>query len=139
MLDSCSIAHSLRLCFSNDLPIGSSATTGSDGRLGLPTPARLIAITLNSYSRPSVNPVTLKSFILIGVLLALFHRRLFLSLNSIWYPTNDHEHINSDRDYTDWFEIYTVTQARYIKKITFACYLYFYFLGVVPLSLLQYT
>lgn len=67
----------------NDLPIGSRATTGSDGRLGFPTPAKLIAITRNSYSRPSVNPVTLKSFILIGVLLALFHKRLFLSLNSI--------------------------------------------------------
>lgn len=73
----------------NDLPMGSRATTGSDGRLGLPTPAKLIAITRNSYSRPSVNPVTLNSFILIGVLLALFHKRLFLSLNSIWYPTRD--------------------------------------------------
>lgn len=67
----------------DDLPIGSSATTGSDGRLGLPTPAKLIAITRNSYSRPSVSPVTLKSFILTGVLLALFHKRLFLSLDSI--------------------------------------------------------
>lgn len=75
----------MHLSFSlyNDLPMGSSATTGSDGRLGLPTPAKLIAITRNSYSRPSVNPVTLKSFILIGVLLALFHKRLFLSLNSM--------------------------------------------------------
>lgn len=76
-------AQSPKLLFVNGSPMGSSATTGSDGRLGLPTPARLIAITRNSYSRPSVNPVTLKSFILIGVLLALFHRRLFLSLNSI--------------------------------------------------------
>lgn len=66
------------------LPIGSRATCGSVGALGLPMPAKLIAITLNSYSRPSVSPVTLCSFILRGAGLALFHNMLFLSLNSTW-------------------------------------------------------
>lgn len=66
------------------LPMGSRATCGSVGSLGLPMPARLIAMTLNSYSRPSVSPVTLCSFILNGVGLALFHNMLFLSLNSTW-------------------------------------------------------
>lgn len=63
-------------------PMGSSATCGSVGALGLPMPARLMAMTLNSYSRPSVSPVTLCSFILKGVRLVLFHNILFLSLNS---------------------------------------------------------
>lgn len=69
-----------------NLPIGSRATNASVGLLGFPSPAMFIAMTLNSYSRPSSKPVTLHSFTLRGVLLALFHNKLFLSLNSTWYP-----------------------------------------------------
>ncbi|KAF3843785.1 hypothetical protein F7725_002634 [Dissostichus mawsoni] len=60
----------------------SRATTASVTLLGLPRPAMFMAITLNSYSSPSIRPVTLQSLSLRGVFVARFHIRLFLSLNS---------------------------------------------------------
>lgn len=62
--------------------MGSRATTASVTLLAFPRPAMFMAMTLNSYSNPSIRPVTLHSFTLRGVLLALFHIKLFLSLNS---------------------------------------------------------
>lgn len=66
--------------------MGSVATAGRDGRLGLLNPLALIAMILCSYSRPSISSVDLYLVIVMGFLLARTHLSDLTSLRSMMYP-----------------------------------------------------
>lgn len=68
------------------LPMGSVATAGLDGRLGLLSPRALRAVILCSYSRPSISSVDLYLVMVMGFLLAGTHLSDLTSLRSIIYP-----------------------------------------------------
>lgn len=68
------------------LPIGSVATAGLDGRLGLLRPLVLMAVILCSYSRPSVRSVDRYLVMVTGFLLARTHLSDLTSFRSIMYP-----------------------------------------------------
>lgn len=65
------------------LPMGSVATAGFDGRLGLLSPLALMAVILCSYSRPSISSVDLYLVIVTGFLLARTHLSDLTSLRSM--------------------------------------------------------
>lgn len=73
----------LSFFLSNDLLIGLSVIIGFDGRFGFFIFVKLIVMIRNLYLRFLVNFVILKFFILIGVLLVFFYKRLFFFLNLI--------------------------------------------------------
>lgn len=60
--------------------------TGCDGSLGSPKPALFSAVTLNSYSTPSLRPCTLKRRSGMILLLARTHRIPRFSFLSTQYP-----------------------------------------------------
>lgn len=60
--------------------------TGRDGSLGSPNPALFSAVTLNSYSTPSLRPCTLNRRSGTVRLQALTHLSPFLSFLSTQYP-----------------------------------------------------
>lgn len=60
--------------------------TGCDGSLGSPNPALFSAVTLNSYSTPSLRPCTLKRKSGTVLLQALTHLIPLLSFLSTQYP-----------------------------------------------------
>ncbi len=55
------------------IPIGSIAIVGLEFVLGFPEPLELIAVTLYSYSRPSISPVALYLVMVTGFLLIQIH------------------------------------------------------------------
>lgn len=70
----------------NILPMGSVATAGLDGRLGLLRPLVLMAVILCSYSRPSIRSVDRYLVMVTGFLLARTHLSDLTSFRSIMYP-----------------------------------------------------
>ena len=68
------------------IPMGSVATAGFDGRLGLLSPLALIAVILCSYSKPSISSVDLYLVMVTGFLLARTHLSDRTSLRSMMYP-----------------------------------------------------